>query len=300
MVPIEVLDAIAEALGGRPGPAEPIRGGDASQAARVVVDGRPYLVKWRPPTPGTLPGWPAPFVAEANGLDLLAEAIELGGPRVPTVFAHGAEPAFIVLEWIEQAVSGNESRAGARLGEQLAALHRLTDDRYGLDHDNYCGLAPQANGRLTSWREFYARRRLEFQLRLARRGGRLTAQREDRLTRLIERLDQWIDDASCQPSLLHGDLWGGNWLIAADLAPVLIDPAAYYGHREAELALCHLFGGFPASFFAAYDAAWPPAAGRDDRIPLYQLYHLLNHLNLFGEAYGARVDAVLRRYVGPL
>ena len=101
-----------------------------------------------------------------------------------------------------------------------------------------------------------------------------------------------------QPSLLHGDLWGGNWLVGASGEPVLIDPAVYFGDREAELAMCHLFGGFPGSFFAAYDALWPPAPGRAERVRLYQLYHLLNHLNLFGEGYGGQVDAILRDFVG--
>jgi fructosamine-3-kinase len=118
------------------------------------------------------------------------------------------------------------------------------------------------------------------------------------LERFIARLEEWIDDQAVQPSLLHGDLWGGNWLISTNHQPVLIDPAPYYGDREAELAMCHLFGGFPAHFFHAYNEAWPPASGRDERIPLYQLYHLLNHLLGFGESYGAQVDRVLRRYVG--
>ncbi|HSH81210.1 MAG TPA: fructosamine kinase family protein, partial [Herpetosiphonaceae bacterium] len=144
----------------------------------------------------------------------------------------------------------------------------------------------------------FRERRLRPQMDLARAGGRLPATRERLLDRLLERLDRWIDHRPEPPSLIHGDLWGGNWLTNTNGRPALIDPAVYYGHREAELAMCRLFGGFPDTFFAAYDEAWPPLPGRDERLPLLQLYHLLNHLNLFGEGYGGQVDGVLRRYVG--
>ena len=118
------------------------------------------------------------------------------------------------------------------------------------------------------------------------------------MQQLVDHLDTWLEPRPEPPALIHGDLWSGNWLIDRAGAPVLIDPAVSYSHREAELAMCRLFGGFPDAFFAAYDAAWPPAPGRDDRLPLYQLYHLLNHLNLFSEGYGGQVDRVVHRYVG--
>lgn len=244
-----------------------------------------------------------------------------GAVRVPQVYAHGpatgGRPAFIVMEWIERGSlrSGDFSRPAAEtakavttkgrtlapgevLGWQLAALHRTTADAYGLDHNNYCGDTPQDNRWASSWIEFYGQRRLGFQMELAGRRGLLPRQRRQRLERLIGMLDHWIDENACRPALLHGDLWSGNWLVDAANQPVLIDPAVYYGDREAELAMCRLFGGFPPEFYRAYDEAWPPAPGRDERIPLYQLYHLLNHLNLFGEAYGGQVDSVLSRYVG--
>ncbi len=135
-------------------------------------------------------------------------------------------------------------------------------------------------------------------MELAAQNGYLPAARQQRLEQLINRLGNWIDDHAIQPSLLHGDLWGGNWLIDLHSKPVLIDPAVYFGDREAELAMCHLFEGFPDDFFRAYDEAWPPVPGREERLPLYQLYHLLNHLNLFGESYAGQVDHILQRYVG--
>lgn len=266
---------------------------------------QPLLVKWRRRPPQAA-GWPPFFEAEARGLALLAST---GTVRVPQVFAHGPataeRPAFIVMEWVErgplrsaQGAAGKGDTPGATLGRQLAALHRTTADAYGLDHHNFCGDTPQDNRWAASWIEFYGQRRLGFQMELAGRRGLLPRGRRQRLERLIANLDRWIDEAACRPSLIHGDLWGGNWLVDAAGRPVLIDPAVYYGDREAELAMCRLFGGFPPEFYRAYDEAWPPAAGRDDRVPLYQLYHLLNHLNLFGEGYGSQVDAVLQRYVG--
>ncbi|MDW8317041.1 MAG: fructosamine kinase family protein, partial [Anaerolineae bacterium] len=274
------------------------------------------LLKWRRHPPQAA-GWPPFFEAEARGLALLAQTNTV---RVPRVYAHGpatgARPAFIVMEWVDSAparrdVGGLPARAadaagakgsaatpGALLGRQLAALHCATADAYGLDHNNFCGDTPQDNRWASSWVEFYGQRRLGFQMELAGRRGLMPRERRWRLERLIAGLARWIDEAACRPSLLHGDLWGGNWLVDAAGRPVLIDPAVYYGDREAELAMCRLFGGFPPEFYRAYDEAWPPAPGRDERIPLYQLYHLLNHLNLFGEGYGSQVDAVLQRYVG--
>lgn len=279
---------------------QPVGGGDISQAARVEANGRAWLVKWHSRPPQPQPGWLDLFAAEAAGLALLAATQVV---RVPAVIAHGAAqpgvPAYIVMEWIGQgsryAALPDQRSAGALLGQQLAEQHRTAAPAYGLDHGNYCGATPQDNRPLPTWIDFYGQRRLGFQMELAGRQGLLPAERRRRLERLIDRLDRWIDESACRPSLLHGDLWGGNWLVDAAGQPVLIDPAVYYGEREAELAMCRLFGGFPADFFAAYDAAWPPAPGRDERIPLYQLYHLLNHLNLFGEGYGGQVDSILRR-----
>jgi fructosamine-3-kinase len=143
--------------------------------------------------------------------------------------------------------------------------------------------------------DFFRESRLGYQMELARRSGYLLGGRARLLEKLLARLENWLP---VQPpaSLLHGDLWGGNWLTTAQGEPALIDPAVYYGHREAELAFTELFGGFPAAFYHAYEEAWPLDAGYVERKALYNLYHLLNHLNLFGEGYGGQVDAILRRY----
>ena len=203
---------------------------------------------------------------------------------------------FILIEWLEAPPAASRARAGEILGTALAAMHRASAPAYGLDHDNYIGATPQRNTPLPSWVEFFRERRLRPQAELAARNGMLPAARAARIERLLGRLGEWIDDKDVQPALLHGDLWGGNFIVGPGGAPALIDPAAYYGDREADLAMTRLFGGFPPSFYAAYQAAWPLAPGWQDRVELYNLYQLLNHLNLFGEGYGSQVDATLARY----
>jgi len=298
-LPSPLNAALAGLLGAEPAQVQRIGGGDISNAARFEAGGRAYLVKWHGNPPRPRPGWPDLFQAEARGLKLLRSA---GALRIPVVYGvgsgEGEGPAYLLLEWLDSSRGANRQAVGEALGRGLAELHRATAPAYGLDHGNYCGATPQANDWLDSWVDFYGQRRLGFQMELAGRHGLMPRSRRRRLGRLIDRLERWIDEAACLPSLLHGDLWGGNWLVGPAGEPVLIDPAVYYGEREAELAMCRLFGGFPQAFYRAYDEVWPPAPGRDERIPLYQLYHLLNHLNLFGEGYGGQVDGVLRRYVG--
>lgn len=267
-----------------------VAGGDINAAACVETGQSAYFIKWNPePLPNL-------FEVEARGLELLAAP---GAIRVPAVFGYGesqnGRPAFIVLEWIEQGNAGR-SVVGETLGRQLAQLHRETAPHFGLDHDNYIGALPQPNGPLDSWVDFYRERRLGFQRELAREKGLMPRERDRRLGQVMDQLDRWIDDDDVRPSLLHGDLWGSNYLVDARSRPVLIDPAVYYGHREIELAFTELFGGFPAGFYAAYDEAYPLAPDYEERRPLYQLYHLLTHLNLFGASYAGSVDRILQRY----
>jgi len=262
-----------------------VRGGDINEAARVVTERGRYFVKWNPRLPLRT------FEVEARGLQLLKSARAV---RAPEVIAVIDQPPGLVLEWIE--ARGSKSDAAAALGQQLAQQHRVRGAAYGLDHANYIGANEQSNQPTHAWIDFFREQRLSFQMELARRNGHLSAQRATSLERLMARLDKWIDESSCAPSLLHGDLWSGNFTTGPNGEPVLIDPAVYYGDREAELAFTELFGGFGPKFYAAYNEAWPLAPGYADRRDLYNLYHLLNHLNLFGEGYGGSVDSVLRRY----
>lgn len=269
-----------------------VSGGDINEAAKITLsDGRTLFLKYNPEP------LPRLFEVEARGLALLREARAV---RVPHVYAVRPStedhPAFLLMEWLPTG-SSRTPDVMREFGRKLARLHQHTWESYGLDYDNYIGSLPQRNTPTRSWVEFYRGQRLGAQRELAKRLGRLPAEREAKLERLMERLDELIDESSVRPSLLHGDLWGGNYLVSEGEA-VLIDPAVYYGDREVELAFTELFGGFSREFYEGYSEVWPLDADYEERKALYQLYPLLVHLNLFGESYGAGVDRVLRRYAG--
>ncbi len=218
------------------------------------------------------------FAAEADGLRALAGA----GMRAPAALAHGAAGgrAYLVLEFLEL----DGAADFATLGRMLAAAHRRPGPGFGWPRDNYHGSTPQANCWMDDWGAFWRQRRLQPQLDLARQNG------------FDLQIDLGVDllkGHSPQPSLLHGDLWSGNAGFTTG-GPVVFDPAVYYGDREADLAMTELFGGFPRAFYRAYEEAFPLAAGYEKRRPLYNLYHLLNHLNLFGGGYLAQVRSTLR------
>ena len=186
-----------------------------------------------------------------------------------------------------------------RFGRGLARLHRdWTAPQFGFEHDNYIGRTHQSNRWTSNWCEFWERDRLGFQLELALHNGYNSPELHGLGRELIDQLPERIGGASEPPSLLHGDLWSGNFLVDEQGGAVLIDPAVYYGHREAELAMCQLFGGFSRTFYQSYRETWPLQAGAQKRIEVYQLYHLLNHLNLFGTGYLAGCLALLRRILG--
>jgi fructosamine-3-kinase len=235
------------------------------------------------------------FRAEAEGL----RALRRSGTslRIPEVVAcRDDHPSFLVLEDLGQGDPGPDF--ADRVGVGLAELHRAGSDAFGFTHDNFCGATPQPNPRTASWIEFYGRWRLGHQLGLASNAGLLSLAERGSIERLIARLDTWLIEPPAGPVLIHGDLWSGNLHVAAGGDPALIDPAAYFAHREAELGMMTLFGGFPARVHAAYAEAFPLDAGWRDRNPLYQLYHLMNHLNLFGGGYHGQVMAIVGRYVG--
>lgn len=265
-----------------------VGGGMISRAARITTGRGSYLLKW---LDGALPGV---FAAEAQGLGLLAEC---GAVRIPTVLAHhngeNGETSFLLLEWLD--TGAPTAQMWATLGERLAHLHSRTGPAYGLDHDNYIGTTPQQNAQNDDWLAFFRDQRLGPQIALAERNGLLPTGRAKQLDQLLGRLDRWLGEHQPAASLLHGDLWQGNVLCLAGGQPALIDPAVYHGDRETDLAYSALFQGFPSRFYSAYHAAWPLPDGWRERVPIYNLYHLLNHLNIFGETYGPHVDAVLRR-----
>ena len=234
--------------------------------------------------------------AEAAGLVLLASARALRVPRVVAVGRTG-EAAFLALEWIEAGSAG--AACEQRLGEGLAALHAVTAGRFGWERDNTIGRTPQANGWLDDWTTFFRERRLRPQLSLAARNGLGTLRAAGE--RLLEAVPVLLAGHAPRASLLHGDLWGGNWM-ASGGQPVIFDPAVYYGDREVDLAMTRLFGGFGAGFYRAYGAAAPLPPGAESRARLYNLYHVLNHANLYGGGYVAQAGAMMERLlvrVGP-
>jgi fructosamine-3-kinase len=284
-----VKAALEAAVGGQVASARAVGGGDINRADAVTLaDGRRLFVKTNAREPAGM------FAAEARGLAWLAEA---GALRVPEVVAHGA--GFLALELIEppRGVAGPPARDfDERLGRGLAALHRHGATRFGLDHDNFIGRLPQGNAPSAApgWAAFYRERRLEAQLRLAADEGLASSRMRRGFERLFAALDDLVGPEE-PPARLHGDLWGGNLLCDDAGAPCLCDPAVYGGHREIDLAMMRLFGGFGARVFAAYAEAWPLADGHAARVALYQLYPLMVHVNLFGGGYVSQVEACLDR-----
>jgi len=281
-LPPEVLTAL-ERLGlGPPVEFERLSGGSIHAVNRVSDGRRSLVVKMSPTAPAGL------FAREAAGLGLLRGVP--GAPRVPEPHAHG--PTFLILEYL--ASEPATPQGWAEFAYALARLHANTGPVFGGVPDNYLGAAPQPNPATTDGFVFFAEHRLGQQLRRARAGGWLSPNEVHACESLAQRLPEWIP---LQPaSVIHGDLWAGNAIIGPAGAVCLIDPAAHFGWAEADLAMTALFGGFPPAFYAAYAEARPMPAGWRERFPLYNLYHLLNHLNLFGAGYLGDVRATLARF----
>jgi fructosamine-3-kinase len=269
--------------------ARPLAGGDINEAYEVELDDRRRVfVKSNPRSPRGM------FAAEARGLAWLAEAGALRVPRVLAASQPDAGPQFLALELVGSGAPARDF--DERLGRGLAALHRHGAPGFGLDHDNFVGRLPQDNRSepTTTWTEFFRTRRLEAQLRRAVDGGHASSRMRAGFERLFAALPELVGPDE-PPSRLHGDLWGGNLLVDESGAPCLIDPAVYGGHREIDLAMMRLFGGFGGRVFDAYDEAWPLAPGHEERVRLYQLYPLMVHVNLFGGGYVGSVESALDR-----
>ncbi|MFW2405586.1 MAG: fructosamine kinase family protein [Gammaproteobacteria bacterium] len=229
------------------------------------------------------------FTAERDGLLELAAAKSV---RVPEPIATGTVGAqsYLLMESLE--LGGHSRAAAAELGRRLALQHRVVRDEFGWHRDNTIGSTPQLNDRSPDWIEFLRDRRLGYQLQLAARNG-VDSRVAERGEELLERLPEFFADYAPVASVLHGDLWGGNWGITADGEPVIFDPAVYFGDREADIAMTMLFGGFGAEFLEAYQSEWPLDPGFRRRVDLYNLYHVLNHYNLFGGGYQQQAAAML-------
>lgn len=236
--------------------------------------------------------FPGMFEAEAKGLKLLKNPSVIHVPEVVSVDSFDRFQ-FLLLEFIEE--KRKSDLYWENLGHQLAALHKITSSKFGLDHNNYIGSLQQFNKQHTQWISFFIEQRLDIQLKLAIDSGKIKSDTIHQFQLLSKKLPSLLPEA--QPSLLHGDLWSGNLITNEMGEPCLIDPAVFYGHREAEIAFTQLFGGFSKEFYHAYNNAFPLEPGFQERCDIYNLYPLLVHVNLFGGGYLSQVVSVLRRFV---
>jgi len=260
-----------------------VGGGDINAAYRLQADGIDWFIKLNRAALADM------FAAEAAGLQELASSNAI---KVPDVIAHGyyQQHAYLILEYIP--LVGLRGESARVLGHRLADLHRQPQAFFGWHIDNTIGSTPQHNPRDDDWVRFWREQRLARQLRWAAAqgfGGKLQTQGE----KLLIELPVFFKSYHPQPSLLHGDLWGGNASADEHGQPVMFDPACYYGDREADLAMTELFGGFGRDFYAAYQAAYPLDDGYSSRKTLYNLYHILNHLNLFGTGYQHQAERMI-------
>jgi len=282
----EILRTIEQKLSAQVTGSKPVSGGSINHAYCLLAKNEKYFIKINSKSK-----FPGMFDAEAAGLNAMAGA----GANVPQVILNDsiADESFLLLEWIEP--RRPTAGASAVLGRNLAQMHRSTSDHFGLDHNNYMGSLRQGNTKHLSWSQFFIAERLQPMVKIAADKKLMNLSDITSFEILYKNLPDLFDEES--PSLLHGDLWGGNYLVSADETPYLIDPAISYGHREFDLAMTTLFGGFSNEFYDAYQEAFPLARDWRQRIDLWNLYPLLVHLNLFGIGYLAQVRACLKRYV---
>ena len=279
------LRSALEPVAGQIRDIDPVGGGSISASFRLLsVTGQRFFLKIQPAEQADL------FDAEADGLTALADCDCVAVPR-PLAGGVVTGQAYLLLDFLD--LDGDRDTAAAELGRRLAEQHRRPAGEFGWPRDNYIGSTPQPNGMNGNWIEFLHDQRLGYQLELAASNG-FGGELQQLGQRVLARLPEFFDELP-QPSLLHGDLWGGNWGALAGGRPAIFDPAVYLGDREADLAMTRLFGGFPDAFYRAYCDAWPLRPGYERRQDLYKLYHLLNHLNLFGGGYADSALACLRR-----
>ncbi len=264
----------------------PLAGGDINQAARMETGEGSWFAKWN-----DAHAYPAMFEAEAKGLQLLRDTGTLDVPQV-VGFGEKDDTSMLVLYFMNE--GRQQKDFWQEFGKGLALLHRHSAEQFGLDHDNYIGSLPQYNQRHDQWTEFFISCRLEPQLKMARDSGR-----GDRsLVKDFERLYPHLEDFFPveKPSLVHGDLWSGNYMINSSGEACIIDPAVYYGHRLMDIGMSKLFGGFSPEFYAAYNNSWPLEKNWTQAVDIANLYPLMVHVNLFGGGYAGSVKSILRRF----
>ena len=261
-----------------------IGGGCIADSRKVETDsGKLFFIKQyaKPDIHGT----------EANGLLELKKARTINIPNVIYF-----DDDILVLEYIEE--GKRRENFSEIFGKQIAMLHKYNSDKFGFLEDNYCGATVQKNTPLCdNWVDFYFTNRLLFQYKLAEKNNYVTFELKNAFAKLEKRIKIILDGSNEKPSLLHGDLWGGNYLVDKNGNPCLIDPAVYYGNREADLAMTKLFGGFNSEFYKSYQIEYPLQEGWQYRENIYKLYHIFNHLNLFGMTYYNQVLSLIKSYL---
>lgn len=262
-----------------------VSGGDINETYRLkTTEGQFFLKK------NNAVQFPNMFEAEKRGLELVS-ASDFTVPK-PLFVEQVGNQQILILEWVER--GSPKGGFWDDLGQRLAKMHSISNGSFGLDHDNYIGSLPQKNEMCQNWAEFYRDQRLIPQMKLAEQQGRLSAGMKQGFESLFKELEN-IFPAE-KPSLLHGDLWSGNMMVSSNGSPCIFDPAAYYGHREMDLAMMALFGGFDDAWVNAYNEIYPLENGWLERIPIGQLYPLMVHVNLFGGGYGSDVENILKRF----
>ncbi len=267
----------------------PVGGGCISNSSILrLSNGESIFLKFNINSPSGL------FKAEANGLKELYKANAIRIPKVIAFEDNKSSPSFILLEYL--APEEKKKDFFEIFARQFAKLHQTRASQHGFFEDNFIGSTKQINTQMNNWIDFFKINRLEYQINLAKTNGLWNNKMNILWTKLSPKLKTILN--SSNPSLLHGDLWGGNYLIGPNGYPCLIDPAVYYGNREADLSMTTLFGGFDKVFYKAYNEAFPLEPNYKDRMEIYKLYHLLNHLNLFGSSYAGSVLSILNRFAG--
>lgn len=266
-----------------------VSGGDINEAYYVRTASEEFFVKLNRDATAAF------FHFEERGLDAIEQSNSIAVPQVyGVVTTPDSHVPMLWLKWVEGTRKNDTEK---QLGEQLAQMHQTTEAQYGLDGKSYVGSLEQHNDWTDSWLTYFRDYRLRKQLELGRERKAIQGNREKKLVQLIEKLDRLVPELP-QTSLLHGDLWGGNWMVGEAGRPYVIDPSILYGDHEFEIAFTRLFGGFSEPFYDAYRNVFPLSDAYPDKEPVYQLYYLLVHLNMFGEVYGGAVDRILDRYVG--
>lgn len=265
-----------------------VSGGSINRTHKLETNEGPLFLKWNQSAPSNF------FEAEAKGLDLLKSADS--GLRIPSVIAWSVPerlvPGFLLMEFIPEG-SGTSSDSFT-FGTQLAKLHKTTTEKFGLSYNNYIGSLHQQNGQFDDWTSFFIEKRINPQLKMAIDSGKLSQSLLPNWKRLMKILDDVLP--STEPSLIHGDLWGGNYLFDESGNAVLIDPAVYYGHPEMDLAFSRMFGGFSRSFYEGYNSVSPIPGDFSERVPIYNMYPLLVHVNLFGGNYISQFERFIKKY----